>query len=53
MLAVTGEAVKVGVGAITRPKSLESAKIIVKNDVKHLRGFLWRKMLFIYCETWH
>ena len=20
---------------------------------KHLRGFLWRKMLIIDCETWH
>ena len=53
MLVVTTEAVQVDAGAITRLKSLESAKIIVKNDVKHLRGFLWRKMLFIYCETWH
>ena len=20
---------------------------------KHLRGFLWRKMLIMDCETWH
>ena len=38
MLAVTTEAVKVGAGAITKLKSLESAKNIVRNNDKTL----WR-----------
>ena len=52
MLAGTAKAVKVGAGAITKLQTLEGAKII-EAITKHLRGFLWRKMLFIYCETWH
>ena len=36
MLAVTAEAVKVGAGAITKLKTLELAKIIVRNNDKTL-----------------
>ena len=53
MLAVTAETVKVGSGAKTKLKSLELAKNIVRNHEKTLRGFLWRKLLIIDCETWH
>ena len=52
MLAVTAEAVKVDAGAITKLKTLGLAKIIVRITMtKHLRGFMWRKMLIIDCET--
>ena len=50
MLAGTAEAGKVGAGAITKLKSLEWAKNIVRNHEKHLKGFLWRKLLIVDCE---
>ena len=53
MLAVTAETVKVGSGTITKLKSLECAKNVVRNHEKPLRGFLWRKLLIIDCETRH
>ena len=53
MLAVAAKAVKVSARAITRPKSLEWVKDVVRNNKKHLREFLRRKMLIIDCETWH
>ena len=43
MLAGTTEAVKVGARAITKLKTLERAKITVRNNEKHLRGLLWVK----------
>ena len=53
MLAVTTETVKVGSGAITKLKSIEWAENMVRNNEKSLRGFQWRKLLIIDCETWH
>ena len=53
MLAVTAEAIKVGARAITKLSSLEWAKIQLETMTKHLRGFLWSKMLIIDCETSH
>ena len=52
MLAVAAKAVKVSARAITKPKSLEWVKDVVRNNKKHLREFLRRKMLIIDCETW-
>ena len=53
MLEVTVEAIKVGSGTIIKLKAHERAKNTVRNHEKHLRGILWRKLLFIDCETRH
>ena len=52
MLTGTAEANKVGAGAIPNSRHLNELKIELQTITKHLRGFLWRKMLIIDCETW-
>ena len=53
LLTVTAEAVKVGAEAKQDLNHLDEQKLLLKAMTKHLRGFLWRKMLTIYCGAWH